>query len=119
MAGAGDIRHRATVATYSTLIAGPRREGEADGPEEFHVVLLDNGRSGLLANAEEREVPTCIRCGACLNICPVYKNLGEHTYNTTYPGPSAACLCRICAAANLSIFRMPLLCVARVPAFVR
>ena len=58
-----------------------------DGPEEFRVVLLDNGRSGLLANAEEREVLTCIRCGACLNICPVYKNIGGHTYNTTYPGP--------------------------------
>src|SRR5262249_1763912 len=75
------------ITTYSTLIGGARRPGEADGPEEFHVVLLDNGRSGLLGNAEEREVLHCIRCGACLNICPVYRNIGGHTYNTTYPGP--------------------------------
>src|SRR5437899_7829895 len=65
------------ITTYGTLIGGPRRAGEADGPEEFHVVLVDNGRSGLLANAEEREVLTCIRCGACLNICPVYRNMGR------------------------------------------
>src|SRR5262245_20700083 len=75
------------VTTYGTLIGGPRRPGEADGPEEFHVVLLDNGRSRLLANAEEREVLHCIRCGACLSICPVYRNIGGHTYNTTYSGP--------------------------------
>jgi len=80
------------ITTYSTLIGGPRKAGEVDGPEEFHVVLLDNGRSGLLANAEEREVLTCIRCGACLNICPVYKNVGGHTYNTTYPGPIGSVL---------------------------
>jgi L-lactate dehydrogenase complex protein LldF len=80
------------ITTYSTLIGGPRRPGEADGPEEFHVVLLDNGRSNLLANAEEREVLHCIRCGACLNICPVYRNIGGHTYNTTYPGPIGSVL---------------------------
>ena len=80
------------ITTYSTLIGGPRRTGEADGPEEFHVVLLDNGRSSLLANAEEREVLHCIRCGACLNICPVYRNIGGHTYNTTYPGPIGSVL---------------------------
>jgi L-lactate dehydrogenase complex protein LldF len=80
------------ITTYSTLIGGPKRPGEADGPEEFHVVLLDNGRSRLLANAEEREVLTCIRCGACLNICPVYRNIGGHTYNTTYPGPIGSVL---------------------------
>ena len=80
------------ITTYSTLIGGPRRPSEADGPEEFHVVLLDNGRSSLLANAEEREVLTCIRCGACLNICPVYRNIGGHTYNTTYQGPIGSVL---------------------------
>jgi len=80
------------ITTYSTLIGGPRQPGEADGPEEFHVVLLDNGRSSLLANAEEREVLTCIRCGACLNICPVYRNIGGHTYNTTYQGPIGSVL---------------------------
>ena len=61
------------ITTYSTLIGGPRRPGEADGPEEFHVVLVDNGRSRLLADAEQREVLHCIRCGACLNICPVFR----------------------------------------------
>ena len=80
------------ITTYSTLVAGPRKPGEADGPEEFHVVLLDNGRSSLLANAEEREVLHCIRCGACLNICPVYRNIGGHTYNTTYQGPIGSVL---------------------------
>ena len=80
------------ITTYSTLVGGPKRADEADGPEEFHVVLLDNGRSGLLANAEEREVLHCIRCGACLNICPVYRNIGGHTYNTTYPGPIGSVL---------------------------
>jgi L-lactate dehydrogenase complex protein LldF len=80
------------ITTYSTLVSGPKRADEADGPVEFHVVLLDNGRSGLLANAEEREVLHCIRCGACLNICPVYRNIGGHTYNTTYPGPIGSVL---------------------------
>jgi len=80
------------ITTYSTMIGGPRRPGEADGPEEFHVVLLDNGRSNLLGNAEQREVLHCIRCGACLNICPVYRHVGGHTYNTTYPGPIGSVL---------------------------
>jgi L-lactate dehydrogenase complex protein LldF len=80
------------ITTYGTLIGGPRRPGEADGPEEFHVVLVDNGRSHLLANAEEREVLHCIRCGACLNACPVYRHIGGHTYGTIYPGPIGSVL---------------------------
>src|SRR5512146_908279 len=68
------------VTTYGTLIGGPRQPGETDGPEEFHVVLVDNGRSKLLANAEQREVLHCIRCGACLNACPVYRHIGGHAY---------------------------------------
>jgi L-lactate dehydrogenase complex protein LldF len=80
------------ITTYSTLIGGPRRAGEADGPEEFHVVLVDNGRTRLLANAEEREVLHCIRCGACLNICPVYRHIGGHAYGTIYPGPIGSVL---------------------------
>src|SRR6266481_2479433 len=80
------------ITTYSTMIGGPRRPGEADGPEEFHVVLLDNGRSNLLSNAEEREVLHCIRCGACLNICPVYRHIGGHAYGTIYPGPIGSVL---------------------------
>lgn len=75
------------LAAYQTLIGGPRRSGEVDGPEEFHVVLLDNGRSELLADAEQRDVLRCIRCGACSNVCPVYQNIGGHAYGTTYQGP--------------------------------
>ncbi len=80
------------ITTYGTLIGGPRRPDEVDGPEEFHVVLVDNGRSQLLADAEQREVLHCIRCGACLNICPVFRHVGGHTYGTTYPGPIGSVL---------------------------
>lgn len=80
------------ITTYNTLIGGPRCAGEADGPEEFHVVLVDNGRSELLANVEQREVLHCIRCGACLNACPVFRNVGGHTYGTTYQGPIGSVL---------------------------
>jgi L-lactate dehydrogenase complex protein LldF len=72
---------------YNSLITGPRQVNENDGPEEMYVILLDNGRTNLLANAKARESLYCIRCGACLNACPVYKNIGGHTYNTTYSGP--------------------------------
>jgi L-lactate dehydrogenase complex protein LldF len=75
------------ITTYSTLIRGPRAAGEVDGPEEFHVVLVDNGRTELLANPETEEVLQCIRCGACLNICPIFRQVGGHTYGTIYPGP--------------------------------
>jgi L-lactate dehydrogenase complex protein LldF len=75
------------LTVYNTLIGGPKRDGEADGPEEFHVVLLDNGRAKLLADAEQRDALHCIRCGACLNACPVYRNIGGHSYGTTYQGP--------------------------------
>ena len=81
-----------SITTYSTLVGGPRAPGEIDGPEEFHVVLLDNGRSELLADAEQREVLHCIRCGACLNACPVYRKVGGHSYGTTYPGPIGSVL---------------------------
>lgn len=80
------------ITTYSTMIAGPRQPGEVDGAEEFHVVLVDNGRSQLLADPEQREVLHCIRCGACLNICPVFRHVGGHTYGTTYPGPIGSVL---------------------------
>jgi L-lactate dehydrogenase complex protein LldF len=72
---------------YNTQIGGPRQPGETDGPEEFHIVLLDNNRTALLADAEQRDALHCIRCGACLNVCPVFKNVGGHTYGTTYAGP--------------------------------
>jgi L-lactate dehydrogenase complex protein LldF len=80
------------LAAYKTLIGGPRLPGEVDGPEEFHVVLLDNGRSELLADVEQRDVLRCIRCGACLNVCPVYHQIGGHAYGTTYQGPIGSVL---------------------------
>ncbi|MBK0404312.1 iron-sulfur cluster-binding protein [Adhaeribacter sp. BT258] len=75
------------VTVYNTVITGPRQPHEKDGPEEMYVILLDNGRTNLLAQPEKREALNCIRCGACLNVCPVYKNIGGHTYETTYSGP--------------------------------
>ena len=78
------------LTVYNTVLMGPKQEGEADGPEEMHVILLDNGRSDLLHKTEQREALYCIRCGACLNACPVYKNVGGHTYNSAYQGPIGA-----------------------------
>ncbi len=75
------------ITVYNTIVAGPRQPGETDGPEEMYVILLDNGRTNILANPKMRESLYCIRCGACLNACPVYKNIGGHTYGTTYSGP--------------------------------
>ncbi len=75
------------VTVYNTIIAGPKLSNETDGPEEMIVILLDNGRTNLLANPTAREALYCIRCGACLNACPVYKNIGGHAYETTYSGP--------------------------------
>ncbi|HVT83938.1 MAG TPA: LutB/LldF family L-lactate oxidation iron-sulfur protein [Chitinophagaceae bacterium] len=75
------------VTVYNSIITGPRQENEPDGPEEMYVILLDNGRTNILANEKTRESLYCIRCGACLNACPVYKNIGGHTYEATYSGP--------------------------------
>ncbi len=75
------------VTAYNSIITGPRQPGETDGPEEMYVILLDNGRTNLLANPATREALYCIRCGACLNACPVYKNIGGHAYETAYSGP--------------------------------
>ncbi len=75
------------VTVYNSVVTGPRQAGEVDGPEEMYVILLDNGRTNLLMNEKSRESLYCIRCGACLNACPVYKNIGGHTYGTTYSGP--------------------------------
>jgi len=80
------------ITCYNTLMGGARRPGEVDGPEEFHVVLVDNGRSELLADLEQREVLHCIRCGACINACPVFRNIGGHAYGVTYPGPIGSVL---------------------------
>ena len=75
------------ITVYNTIVTGPRQENETDGPEEMYVILLDNGRTNILQNPVQRESLYCIRCGACLNACPVYKNIGGHTYGTTYSGP--------------------------------
>ena len=75
------------LTVYNTILSGPRKPGETDGPEEMYVILLDNGRTNLLAKKDQRQGLYCIRCGACLNACPVYKNIGGHTYETTYSGP--------------------------------
>jgi L-lactate dehydrogenase complex protein LldF len=75
------------VTVYNSIISGPRQLNETDGPEDMYVILLDNGRTNLLANPKSREALYCIRCGACLNACPVYKNIGGHSYETTYSGP--------------------------------
>src|SRR5437667_452865 len=75
------------LTCYNSLYGGPRQTGESGGPEEFHVVLLDNHRTQLLADAEQRDALHCIRCGACLNVCPIFRNVGGHTYGTTYSGP--------------------------------
>jgi L-lactate dehydrogenase complex protein LldF len=75
------------VTVYNSILSGPRQPGESDGPEEMFVILLDNGRTRILADEHSRESLYCIRCGACLNACPVYKNIGGHAYETTYSGP--------------------------------
>ncbi|UOF92183.1 LutB/LldF family L-lactate oxidation iron-sulfur protein [Fodinisporobacter ferrooxydans] len=80
------------ITAYMSMINGPRRAQEIDGPEELHVILLDNGRSKQLGDEEFQEVLNCIRCGACLNVCPVYRHIGGHAYGSVYPGPIGAVL---------------------------
>src|SRR6185295_11704131 len=79
------------MTQYTNIITGPRRPEESDGPEQFHVVILDNGRRRIL-DTEYRDVLRCIRCGACLNACPVYRTIGGHAYGSVYPGPIGSLL---------------------------
>ena len=79
------------MSVYTTFSRGPRRAGDPDGPEEYHVVLLDNGRSNMVGT-EIQEMLRCIRCGACMNHCPVYQAVGGHAYGWVYPGPMGAVL---------------------------
>ena len=78
------------ISSYVTMVTGPRGSDEEDGPEEFHLVIVDNGRSRLLADPALRESLYCLRCGACLNACPVYRKVGGHAYGWVYPGPIGA-----------------------------
>ena len=85
-AGAGE-----RITAYVTAITGPRRDDEADGPKDLHVVIVDNGRSRILGGKYEK-ILTCIRCGACLDVCPVYRKIGGHAYDAVYSGPIGAVL---------------------------
>ncbi|OBA03304.1 iron-sulfur cluster-binding protein [Paenibacillus polymyxa] len=80
------------LTMYMSGISGPRRSQDADGPEEMHIIIVDNGRSLQLGNPEFQELLNCIRCGACLNACPVYRHIGGHAYGGTYSGPIGAVL---------------------------
>ena len=87
------------LSVYTSFLAGARRAGEADGPEEFYLVLLDNGRTRVLKDREKRQSLYCIRCGACLNVCPVYRKIGGYSYPWVYSGsdwknPDARNSCR-------------------------
>jgi L-lactate dehydrogenase complex protein LldF len=74
------------LSSYTTLVRGPRQAGELEGPDEFHMILMDGGRARQIAGPL-REALYCLRCGACLNVCPVYRQIGGHAYGHTYPGP--------------------------------
>ncbi len=78
------------ITTYLSLMSGPRRDGESDGPGEVHVIILDNGRSRQLGDPDFQSLLNCIRCGACLNVCPVYRHVGGHAYGSVYSGPIGA-----------------------------
>ena len=78
------------ISSYVTTVTGPRRADDEDGPDEFHLVIVDNGRTRLLADPQLRESLNCLRCGACLNACPVYRKVGGHAYGWVYPGPIGA-----------------------------
>ena len=79
------------ISNYFSMMTGPARPGEADGPEETHIIIIDNGRSGILGGTFQ-EMLRCIRCGACMNICPVYRHVSGHGYGSVYPGPMGAVL---------------------------
>jgi L-lactate dehydrogenase complex protein LldF len=88
------------IGTYVSYIGGPRRPGESDGPEEFHLVVIDNGRSRILADPQFREMLCCIRCAACLNVCPVYAKIGGHAYGFAYTGPVGAVVTPLLTGIN-------------------
>jgi L-lactate dehydrogenase complex protein LldF len=79
-----------SITNYVSVLTGTKEKGESDGPQHFHIILLDNGRSKLLGT-ELQPMLRCIRCGACMNHCPVYQNIGGHAYGWVYPGPMGRC----------------------------
>ena len=89
-----------TMGTYVSYVGGPRRRGESDGPDEFHLVVLDNGRSRILADPRFREMLYCVRCAACLNVCPVYGKIGGHAYGFAYSGPVGAVVTPLLTGVN-------------------
>jgi L-lactate dehydrogenase complex protein LldF len=89
-----------TMGTYASYIGGPRRPGESDGPDEFHLVVIDNGRSRILADPQFREMLYCVRCAACLNVCPVYGKIGGHSYGFAYSGPVGAVVTPLLTGIN-------------------
>jgi L-lactate dehydrogenase complex protein LldF len=88
------------ITTYVSHIGGPRQKGQADGPDEFHLVIIDNGRSKILADENFREMLGCIRCAACLNVCPVYAKIGGHAYGSAYCGPLGAVVTPLLGGIN-------------------
>ena len=88
------------MATYVSYVGGPRRSEQGDGPEAFHLVILDNGRSKILADPRYREMLCCIRCAACLNVCPVYRKIGGHAYGYPYCGPVGAVVTPLLVGIN-------------------
>ncbi len=88
------------IGTYVSFVGGPRRDEDTDGPEEFHLVVLDNGRSRILADPQFREMLCCIRCAACLNVCPVYGKIGGHSYGFAYSGPVGAVVTPLLTGIN-------------------
>jgi len=89
------------LTVYTEFISGPRAPGQPDGPEEMHVIFVDNGRSAILAG-DCREILRCIRCGACLNVCPVYRQVSGHAYRSVYPGPLGAVLSPLLAGEQFA-----------------
>lgn len=92
-----------TLSVYTEFISGPRAAGQPDGPQEMHVIFLDNGRSDILGG-DEREILRCIRCGACLNVCPVYRQSSGHAYRGVYSGPVGAVLTPLLAGERFAEF---------------
>jgi L-lactate dehydrogenase complex protein LldF len=99
------------MSVYTSLIRGPRRKGEADGPEEVHLIIMDNGRSRQLGGPLQESL-ACLRCGACLNVCPVYTAVGGHSYDSTYPGPIGTVLTAFLGPAPKNLAGASTLCGA-------